>query len=159
MTKARKGVPAKYTKRMLFRLVSWILKKKIHSERWEPSVVWWQNGTIKRKHPCLLERGSRNCLLPRYTLVLSLVLSPLRENGALSFLSSLTRCVPFLFFFTFPLLSSCLSLLSHHRSLLSFPLPSTRSSQCTGAMLRVQEFRIRKKKEKNTGRAWASSRS
>lgn len=79
---------------------------------------------------------------------MSLLLSLLCKNGGLSFFFSFAHCVPFLFFFTFPPLfvsRSCFI------ALLSFLLPSTRSSQCTGAMLRVQEFRIRKKHWESMG--------
>lgn len=104
----------------------------------------WQNGTIKRKHPCLLERGSRNCLLLRQPsfypsfFLFSCIFAV--SSPRFPFI----RCVSFLFFtLSLPPSRSCFL------ALLSF-LPSTRSSQCTGDVTSIR-ISYRKKKAGSMG--------
>lgn len=92
-----------------------------------------QNITIKKKYSCLLERGSRNCLLylflpflhffSRPFLVIFLLLL-LRERSIFSASSVIFSLFSSLFltFLRSPLLSS---------------IGQTQSSQCTGEMLQV----------------------
>lgn len=91
-----------------------------------------QNGTIERKQPCLLERGSRNCLL-------HLLLS------CLSFLFSCSSAKSTLFF---PLrIHSIPHALSLSLSFSHLPSPFFRRHDRVSvpAMLRVQEFCTGKK--------------
>jgi len=88
-----------------------------------------QNGTIERKQPCLLERGSRNYLLHLVLYFVSFLLS--------------ARCTLF-----FPLrIHSILhsSSLSLSFSRLSSPFFRRHDRVSVPAMLRVQEFRTGKK--------------
>jgi len=103
-----------------------------------------QNGTIERKHPCLLERGSRNY----YLLLFSSTLSCLVSHSLPSLLLLASREI-YRLLLSLRILSIFHSLsLSFFRSLtfLSF-LPSTRSSQCTCDVTSTR-ISYRKKKPK-----------
>lgn len=105
-----------------------------------------QNGTIERKHPCLLERGSRNYYLLLFHPLLSCL-----SFLAFSLTSRFSWDIVF-FFRRASFLFSILSLSLSSAPSLSSPFFRRHDRVSVPAMLRVQQFRIGKKKKRKKAR-------